>query len=268
MNNLILTFDLEEWYMAENVKPFLKGNDYKNHSSVDSVIPSLLDKLREKKVQATFFIVTDLIKSNPSVIERILESGHELASHTRSHYLLNNLSRSQLEDEVLGSSEDIREFCGYYPKGFRSPCFSTHTDLDDVLKGSNYVYSSNSIQAAFHDRYSGQSTSSFFDIPIPTFGFGKIKFPRTGGGWFRLYPYSMLRLLSRNIEYTMLYLHPWDFDVNQPIPDDMPLLSKFRHTVNVSSSIQKLYDYIDSFDSVITAEQYFNLHKHDKGFLL
>jgi hypothetical protein len=66
----------------------------------------------------------------------------------------------------------------------------------------------------------------------------------------------------------MLYLHPWDFDVNQPIPDDMPLLSKFRHTVNVSSSIQKLYDYIDSFDSVITAEQYFNLHKHDKGFLL
>jgi hypothetical protein len=65
--------------------------------------------------------------------------------------------------------------------------------------------------------------------------------PISGGGYFRLFPYPIVerglrRINNQEKEPFIFYIHPWEFDVDQPRFNNGSRLSKFRHYVNLNKT--------------------------------
>lgn len=72
----------------------------------------LLDGLKERGVPVTFFILGQNAKSNPSLIKRAYEEGHEIACHTWSHPELTGCSTSEIKKEIEDTFEELDRACG------------------------------------------------------------------------------------------------------------------------------------------------------------
>jgi hypothetical protein len=89
--------------------------------------------------------------------------------------------------------------------------------------------------------------------------FGR-KFTVTGGGYFRFFPYRLMKKMLKKADYTMTYFHPRDFDPNQPMLDGLSLRRKFKSYYNLSNSYTKLkqliydFDFIDLRDAAILVD--------------
>ncbi len=57
--------------------------------------PPILDALRERGVRATFFVLGRNVRAHPEIVKRIVDDGHELASHGDDHSILTFRGRSR-----------------------------------------------------------------------------------------------------------------------------------------------------------------------------
>jgi hypothetical protein len=80
---------------------------------------------------------------------------------------------------------------------------------------------------------------------------GKQNLPVAGGGYFRLFPLSITRRAIRSLNKgghpAVIYLHPWEFDPQQPRIPSAPLLSRFRHYVNLDKTENRLQALLNEF---------------------
>ncbi|HET6283940.1 MAG TPA: polysaccharide deacetylase family protein [Polyangia bacterium] len=97
-------FETRPSYVANNVigLSFDDGPDLTN-------TPAVLDVLKAKNAKATFFINTDNFAGPvensatlKALIQRIVNEGHQLASHTVHHLHLPTLTSAQIDTEVVG----------------------------------------------------------------------------------------------------------------------------------------------------------------------
>ena len=82
---------------------------------------TLLDELAARDVQATFFVSGYRAASYPKTLERIVNEGHQLASHTQNHKNLNTLSASQIATEISQTQAYITAAGGDDPAYIRPP---------------------------------------------------------------------------------------------------------------------------------------------------
>lgn len=82
---------------------------------------TILDILKEKNVQATFFCTLHMIKSRPELIARMIEEGHIVANHSVNHYSMPTIDRETMVEEILGVENYLREYFGYSSPYFRFP---------------------------------------------------------------------------------------------------------------------------------------------------
>ena len=78
------------------------------------------------------------------------------------------------------------------------------------------------------------------EFPINTINILGKRVVFTGGGYFRLFPLSILKYLFSNSEYIMTYFHPRDFDSEQPMIDGLSPIRKFKSYYGLNSSLSKL----------------------------
>lgn len=98
-----------------------------------SVTPRLLDLLKEHGVKATFFLVGKKVETNPAIVRRILDEGHDLGNHSQSHDpLLMFRSRTRIKSEIEKAQETFAPF-GVRPRYFRPPAGVTGPRLKPVL---------------------------------------------------------------------------------------------------------------------------------------
>ena len=148
--------------------------------------------------------------------------------------------------------------------GYRAPSFSITRKSQwawDILAELGFKYSS-SVYPIVHDRYGYRNSPRvLFDIetksgkPIKELPMSTIKimgrnFPVAGGGYLRLFPYWFTRyavnkLNKENIP-AVVYMHPWELDPGQP-RIKAPLMSKFKHYVNLSKTETKLRRLLNDF---------------------
>lgn len=86
----------------------------------------ILDILKANDVKAAFFATASYIKKNPDLIQRMVDEGHIVGNHTRSHPIMPDLLASKGKDAVikeLTDTEDAyREVTGTeMPKYYRPP---------------------------------------------------------------------------------------------------------------------------------------------------
>lgn len=89
---------------------------------------AILDVLAEKGVKATFFLTGYNMEDNPEIVQRILNEGHTLGSHSYSHptYGMDSYSVEQIIEDSMRAQKYIRDTYGYemqyysFPSGYFS----------------------------------------------------------------------------------------------------------------------------------------------------
>jgi cellulose synthase/poly-beta-1,6-N-acetylglucosamine synthase-like glycosyltransferase/peptidoglycan/xylan/chitin deacetylase (PgdA/CDA1 family)/spore germination protein YaaH len=83
--------------------------------------PAILDILREKHAQATFFIIGLNADLHPALLQRILDEGHELGNHTFTHPDVSQVSHEQFRLEVNATERLFEARLGRRSLLFRPP---------------------------------------------------------------------------------------------------------------------------------------------------
>ncbi|MDO4459252.1 MAG: polysaccharide deacetylase family protein [Clostridia bacterium] len=72
----------------------------------------LIDRLNERGVKATFFIVGSNAEYYPDVIKKAADSGHELGNHSYDHALLTDIGEEQLINEISLTNDILKKADG------------------------------------------------------------------------------------------------------------------------------------------------------------
>lgn len=81
----------------------------------------IIDTLNEKGVKGVFFVTMDYCRSSPDIVKRIIDEGHILGNHSVHHYSMPTLTIEQMEEEIMGMHNYIKDTYGYEMTLFRPP---------------------------------------------------------------------------------------------------------------------------------------------------
>ncbi len=90
---------------------------------------ALLNCMEQNDVKCTFFAVQFWVEKNPDMAKKIVEAGHELGTHSRTHSYMSKLGEKEIEDELKTSREAIEKLTGKTVTLFRAP----YGDYDNLL---------------------------------------------------------------------------------------------------------------------------------------
>ncbi|MDQ3378571.1 MAG: polysaccharide deacetylase family protein [Actinomycetota bacterium] len=76
--------------------------------------PLILDTLKERGVEATFFVVGRQVAENPALLQRIVAEGHAVGNHTYDHADMSGLSAGQMRDELRSTQEAVDDALGHH----------------------------------------------------------------------------------------------------------------------------------------------------------
>jgi polysaccharide deacetylase family protein (PEP-CTERM system associated) len=91
------------------------------------------------------------------------------------------------------------------------------------------------------------------ELPVTTLRLANRNWPASGGGYFRLLPYSLSRWMLRQVneregQSAIFYFHPWEIDVHQPRVQGVGAKARFRHYVNIPFMESRLRRLLTDFD--------------------
>ncbi|MDO5106250.1 polysaccharide deacetylase family protein [Capnocytophaga sp.] len=204
---IYLSFDIEEFDMP---KEYGYNIDFERQIAISREgLTIILDLLKAYNAKATFFSTIIFARECDDLIKRLLEEGHELASHTYYHSEFENahLKASKLYLEQHFSTE---------VKGLRMPRMAEVDTME--VKNAGYTYNSSVNPTILPGRYNKLHISKHFfnekglwQIPtavswlrIPLFWLSFHNFPL----W--LYHF-LLKQTLKDTGYAALYFHPWEF---------------------------------------------------------
>ena len=81
----------------------------------------ILDVLKEKNVQGTFFITAHYLNTASDLVERMINEGHIVGNHTVNHKSMPSLSDEEIKTEVMKLHQVIYDKYGYEMKYLRPP---------------------------------------------------------------------------------------------------------------------------------------------------
>ena len=112
----------------------------------------LLDGLRERGVQATFFVLGSRAQMYPEVVERISQEGHQLGNHSYSHANLNKLSVSAALKEMTGTDGILYDITGGgSPYFYRVPYGNSTGALRDKFGSPAVFWSVDTLDWKYRD---------------------------------------------------------------------------------------------------------------------
>lgn len=247
-----LTVDVEEYYHATNLLPVAPPSQwYRLESRVEKSTDETLSLFDECGVKGTFFVLGSVARRHPGIVRKIVDQGHELASHGYNHQIAYNQTPAQFRRDVVRSRLLLQDISGARVRGYRAPNFSILPKNDwayRVLLEAGYGYDS-SCYPTYHPRYGNPNAPrnpwkvgvdgrflTVFPLAVarPMFANRTISLPVAGGAYWRIFPYFLtafgLKHLTRNDHIlAVCYLHPWELDVGQPVFKELGLLTRFRH---------------------------------------
>ncbi|QWT17788.1 polysaccharide deacetylase family protein [Collinsella sp. zg1085] len=105
--------------------------------------PAILDILKEKGVKATFFELGTNITTYAKYSKRVLDEGHQLASHSNVHAYLPKLDKTAMREDLTAAFTALKEATGLETQMFRAPygAFDTNSWLKTYdLVSSNVLW--------------------------------------------------------------------------------------------------------------------------------
>lgn len=259
-----LSVDVEDWFQ---VGAFEKVIDRSEWDSLEHRVEANTDRVLalfgEAGVKATFFTLGWVAERYPALMRRIVDDGHEVASHGWDHRRVFTMEPEAFRADLKRARAAIEDSSGAKVSGYRAPSFSIDARTPwahQVLADEGYLYSS-SVAPIRHDHYGWAEAPRGAWRPVD--GAGLIEVPITiarvagrqvaaGGGFFRLLPGSVTRAAvdaaNRATRPAIFYFHPWEIDPGQPRVAHAPLKSKLRHYSRLGAMAGKLRTLIARHD--------------------
>ena len=263
----ILTFDIEDWYNCDFISDNLNWDNYK--VLIYDGVTKILEELDRRDQKGTFFCLGWIAEKHPDIIRQIASLNHHIGCHSYQHELTFRFDREGFRQDTVKAKKLIEDLTGHAVNAFRAPGFSI-TEKNawalEVLTELGFEYDC-SLFPAVHD-YGGFSSYGKAEpakLLLPNGAMLK-EFPIniqkvlgknivfSGGGFFRFFPYPLIRYWGNQSLYMMTYFHPRDFDPDQPMVKSLPILRKYKSYVGLKNSFKKFQKLLDEFDFV-TLEQ-------------
>tara|TARA_B100001093_G_C26815621_1_gene1009578 strand:+ start:1330 stop:2178 length:849 start_codon:yes stop_codon:yes gene_type:complete len=261
----ILTFDIEDWFhILDNAdtKTIQQWNNF--DSRIHIGMEYIYEILESKSRSATFFVVGWMAEKYPEIIRNIANLGFEIGSHTHLHQLVYEQDRKTFYNDVEKSIKILEDCTGKKVTSFRAPGFSiteknkwAFEALHDLgITKDSSVFPSSRAHGGFITykpaipsiiEYNGLKLKEF---PINTYSLFRKPFIFSGGGYFRLIPYYLIKNWSYKSDYVMAYFHPRDFDFDQPIVPGLSIKRRFKSYVGLKQCKSKLEKWLTDFDFI------------------
>ena len=271
-----MSVDVEDWFQVQAYAGVIDRESWDTiPCRVEANTGRILDQFAAAGVRGTFFTLGWVAERYPALVRRIVEGGHELASHGYGHQLVHSLTPAGFEADLLRAKAVLEDTGGVAVQGYRAPTFSIgprNPWAFDVLEQTGHRYSS-SVYPVKHDLYGVPDAPRFpyrpgagalVEIPMTTVRVGARNVPIAGGGYFRLMPYQLFRTLLRRFHQAdrrpgVFYFHPWEVDPGQPRVPQASRMARFRHGVNLGAMAGRMDRLLrdfrwDRMDRVFEAE--------------
>ncbi len=245
-----MTVDVEDYFQVSAFEKYIdRGGWDTQDCRVERNVDRILALFDRHDVKATFFTLGWVAERYPQMVRRIVDQGHELASHGMSHVRVTQQDREAFFDDVSRTKALLEDTSGQSVIGYRAASYSIGAEnlwALEVLRETGHRYSS-SIYPIKHDLYGMPEAprfafrpfdDDFFEFPVTTVRVGAKNLPCGGGGWFRLVPYAGMRWAMRRVNRTdgesaIFYFHPWEIDPEQPRQTGLDAKTRFRHYLNL-----------------------------------
>lgn len=260
----VFTVDVEDYFQVYAFNGIVNRAAWDTYPSrVARNTDVLLDLLARHGATGTFFVLGWVADKHPDVVRRIADGGHEIASHGWWHRKITSLTPREFREDAYSSRAALEQVSGQPVVGFRAPSFSItpgHEWAFDILLETGYRYDSSLFPIA-RMNYGYPSTppiphlihraaGDIMEFPLATTRLGTRKIPAAGGGYFRHFPYAIIRRAFREHDAAgipgVFYIHPWEVDPDQP-RIDAPLLTRVRHYRNIPKCLPRLERLLSEF---------------------
>jgi len=219
-----ISVDFEDWYQS-TIDVGAPLSDRFERSTM-----RVLEALAAKNVRGTFFVLGLAAEKAPHVVKRIADAGHEVQSHGYGHRSNFELDEAAFREDVAHNKALLEDLTGRKVFGYRAPSFSIDERnlwALDVLAETGHRYDA-SIFPVKTSRYgmAGYPPEprivrtarghKIVEVPAACFDWLGKRWAVAGGGYFRLWPYWVIRKAWRQLETQrrpgIVYFHPYEYD--------------------------------------------------------
>ena len=263
----LLGIDFEDWYHPQLVEPFVSKE--RKIPTMFKGLDKILDLLRKNDAKVTFFVVGEILESNPDIFDKIISEGHEIGFHTMKHTRLDSPNfRSEFKEEL----EKFEKLTSGKSIGFRAPTFSLNEKSSwaiDELVSNGYKYDS-SIMPAKTNMYGIQSAEKFpykitnssldkndpngtlIEFPLMvTKVLGKT-IPASGGFYLRALPLKIIKNALKSYEQkeipASLYIHSWELTPEYIPKIKLPIKNHFITFYNIEKTFSKMNEILRDYE--------------------
>jgi polysaccharide deacetylase family protein (PEP-CTERM system associated) len=265
----ILTFDIEDWFHILDNESTKTEKQWRNFESrLEHNMEKIFQLLEDNNQSASFFCLGWIAREHPNIIKKIADLGYEVASHSDLHQLAYELDEKSFRADLDLSIKSLEDLTGKKVRSFRAPGFSIKKEnlwVFDVLleygieKDCSVFPAKRSHGGLEEFGYAQPATiereSGFLkEFPINVYSLFNKNIVFSGGGYFRFFPYFVLKYFMNQSKYTMTYFHPRDFDPGQPMIGGLSYLRRFKSYYGLESSFSKLEKFIQDYNFVCLDE--------------
>ena len=260
-----MTVDVEDYFHVTGFESHIARRDWSGFESrLHFGMNRILQKMDACGIKATFFMLGWLARRYPRLVRQIDAAGHEIGSHSYWHRQVFRLTPRVFRADLRRSQRVLEDVLGKPIYLYRAPSFSITNRSRwafDVLAEEGITIDSSVFPAA-HDRYGIADASPLLHV-VPTQSgpiweappavhcAGRIRMPVGGGGYFRLYPIrwtlALLGRINTAGNFFTFYVHPWEFDPDQPRLGAGSRLSRWRHYTGLHATERKFLRLLSAF---------------------
>ena len=263
----ILGIDFEDWYHPELIQKHVK--DKKHEPIMFKGLDKILEMLRKNDALATFFVVGELLESNPEIFDKIMENEHEIAFHTMYH---TKIDSPNFKENFRNEIEKFSELTNKKSRGFRAPTFSlndTSSWIIDSLSEYDYLYDS-SVVPAKTDLYGipnaeikpyrissdslekDTTDGKLIEFPLLVTKFLGKKVPAAGGFYLRTLPMGVIKNAIKKYEKqgipASFYIHSWELTPEYMPKIELPLKENFVTYHNINKAYNRMDELLKQFE--------------------
>ncbi len=206
---ILLSFDTEEFDVPREsgvvYNTLTEGMEVSTYGT-----ERILDILERNNVKATFFCTANFAQHAPATMKRIVDGGHEVASHGCDHW-------QPKASDVTTSKPILEKISGKPVNGYRQPRMFPVSDND--IRQAGYLYNSSINPCFIPGHYNHLRTPR-----VPFMRDGLLEIPVAVTPWLRIplfwlalhnFPLWLYKALARRCHnhdgHFATYFHPWEF---------------------------------------------------------
>lgn len=259
------SIDVEDWFHILDLRPSPPLSSWAGlESRVERNTERLLQLLDDANAHSTCFMLGWIVEQYPELSQRIVDAGHEIASHGYAHELVYEIGEERFRADLERARGLIEDTLQCKAKGYRAPGFSITEATPwalDILAEQDFRYDSSLFPAQrghgghrHADRLPHTLHTAgghrLVEFPISITQYFRRSFAYCGGGYLRFFPYPFIKRQIQKAnargEPVVVYIHPRDLDPDQPRMA-MPRHRAFKSYVGLGTAADKVRRLLQDF---------------------